>query len=161
MLAGERFSDRPASVCPMIAAILRAYNDLTVDRLRADLYRYAADAVGTRADPRLQGRRAEASLAWAASMRAERRRSRRRRRRQAAEPGPEDGPDEIAFYVVSSIARKHTDQSHAAMLDLLDRLIAMAPELGPVSVFRDVVEQLADAVEDSRRHEQLLVAELG
>ena len=28
MLAGERFSDHPQSVCPVIAGFLRAYNDL-------------------------------------------------------------------------------------------------------------------------------------
>jgi hypothetical protein len=27
MLAGERFTDRPKSVCPVIAAFLRGYND--------------------------------------------------------------------------------------------------------------------------------------
>ena len=49
MLAGEDFTDRPASVCPVIAAFLRAYNDAIDDRRRQDLYRYASAAVGTRA----------------------------------------------------------------------------------------------------------------
>ena len=38
MLAGERFSDRPRSVCPVIAAFLRSYNDQVDDRRRQDLY---------------------------------------------------------------------------------------------------------------------------
>ena len=49
MLAGEDFTDRPASVCPVIAAFLRAYNDAIDDRRRQDLYRFASAAVGTRA----------------------------------------------------------------------------------------------------------------
>jgi len=49
MLAGEDFTDRPASVCPVIAAFLRAYNDAIDDRRRQDLYRYASAAVGTQA----------------------------------------------------------------------------------------------------------------
>jgi hypothetical protein len=48
MLAGEKFSDRPKSVCRVIASFLRAYNDaLDVER-RQDLYRCAAQVVGTR-----------------------------------------------------------------------------------------------------------------
>jgi hypothetical protein len=42
MLAGEPFSDRPASVCPVIAGFMRAYNDRIDDERRQDLYRYAA-----------------------------------------------------------------------------------------------------------------------
>ena len=49
MLAGEDFTDRPASVCPVIGAFLRAYHDAIDDRRRQDLFRYASAAVGTRA----------------------------------------------------------------------------------------------------------------
>jgi hypothetical protein len=48
LLAGERFSDHPRSVCPVIAVVLRGYNDGADEHRRQDLYRYAADAVGTR-----------------------------------------------------------------------------------------------------------------
>ena len=65
MLAGDRFGDRPVSVCPVIGAILRAYNDNVDDRRRQDLYRFAADAVGTRRDYRVQRHRADAALDWA------------------------------------------------------------------------------------------------
>jgi hypothetical protein len=58
MLAGEEFSDRPASVCPVLAAFLRAYNDAVDDRRRQDLYRYASAAVGTRASAEVTRRRA-------------------------------------------------------------------------------------------------------
>jgi hypothetical protein len=50
MLAGERFSDHPRSVCPVIGAFLRVYNDRVDDTRRQDLYAYAAEAVGTRGD---------------------------------------------------------------------------------------------------------------
>jgi hypothetical protein len=50
MLAGERFSDHPRSVCPVIGAFLRSYNDQVDDERRQDLYEYAAEAVGTRSD---------------------------------------------------------------------------------------------------------------
>ena len=48
MLAGERFSDHPKSVCRVIASFLRSYNDAIDDQRRRDLYRCAADVVGTR-----------------------------------------------------------------------------------------------------------------
>src|SRR5204862_5536168 len=48
MLAGEPFTDHPRAVCPVIAVVLRGYNDGTDEDRRQDLYRYASDAVGTR-----------------------------------------------------------------------------------------------------------------
>jgi hypothetical protein len=56
MLAGERFSDHPAAVCPVIAAFLRTYNDLVEDDRRQELYAYASLAIGTR-DRRARRRR--------------------------------------------------------------------------------------------------------
>jgi hypothetical protein len=48
MLAGERFSDHPRSVCPVLAMVLRAYNDGIDDERRQDLYAYASIVVGSR-----------------------------------------------------------------------------------------------------------------
>ena len=62
MLAGEPFTDRPAAVCPVVAAYLRAYNDAVDDRRRQDLYGYAAAAVGTRAPADVTRRRAQRCL---------------------------------------------------------------------------------------------------
>jgi hypothetical protein len=62
MLAGEPFTDRPASVCPVIGAFLRSYNDAIDDRRRQDLYRYASAAVGSRASAEVTRRRAERCL---------------------------------------------------------------------------------------------------
>src|SRR5205085_6126375 len=65
MLAAERFSDRPKSVCPSIAALLRGYNDNIDNRRRSDLYRYAAEAAGTRRNYETQERRGKVAMAWA------------------------------------------------------------------------------------------------
>src|SRR3977135_2923920 len=73
MLAGERFSDRPSSVCPVVGALVRAYNDAVDARRRKDLYRFAADAVGTRGDFTLQRKRAELALDYVRECRRPRR----------------------------------------------------------------------------------------
>ena len=59
MLAGEPFSDHPASVCPVVGSLLRAYNDSIDDTRRQDLYRYAAKVVGSRVPAELEQRRIE------------------------------------------------------------------------------------------------------
>ena len=56
MLVGEPFTDRPRSVCPIIGAFLRRYNDGIDDASRNDLYRFASDAIGTRDEALLQVR---------------------------------------------------------------------------------------------------------
>jgi hypothetical protein len=65
MLGDEPFSDRPASVSPVIAAFLRSYNDHVDLVRREDLYRYAAVVVGTRGDEAMERLRAETCLRWA------------------------------------------------------------------------------------------------
>ena len=65
MLAGERFSDRPRSVSPVIAAFLRGYNDLVDERRRQDLIRYAAEAVGTAASEEVEHARVRRLVQWA------------------------------------------------------------------------------------------------
>lgn len=62
MLAGERFSDRPRCVDPVIAAFLRGFNDRLADRARQRLYPYAALAVGTRGGRRSRHTRRRACL---------------------------------------------------------------------------------------------------
>jgi hypothetical protein len=47
MLAGDRFSDRPATASRVIAAFLRTYNDGIDDERRRDLYPLASLIVGT------------------------------------------------------------------------------------------------------------------
>jgi hypothetical protein len=50
VLAGEPFNDHPKSVCPVIAAFVRTYNDRVDAQRRQDLVPYAARIVGTRGD---------------------------------------------------------------------------------------------------------------
>jgi hypothetical protein len=163
MLAGERFGDRPVSVCPVIGAILRAYNDNVDERRRQDLYRFAADAVDTRRDYHSQRRRADVALAWAAD------RYRRRGSKLPGSPDPEGMRDEIAYYVVGSLAGRGCrgrwpDEEHRAMLGLLDELIEIDREraLRPViaaPLIRDLVEQVAESVEHGGGNEQISFTE--
>ena len=81
MLAGEDFTDRPASVCPVIAAFLRAYNDAIDDRRRQDLYRYASAAVGTQASTAVTRARARRCVEELRALRAIQRSGRGRWRR--------------------------------------------------------------------------------
>ena len=65
MLAGERFSDHPQCVCPVIAGFLRGYNDLLPDGQHDELYPYATLVVGTARSMRIRRRRARRLLQWA------------------------------------------------------------------------------------------------
>jgi hypothetical protein len=65
MLAGERFSDRPKSVCPVIAGFLRGYNDLLPEGDEDELYAYAARVVGTGSSRPVRRDRARRLLEWA------------------------------------------------------------------------------------------------
>lgn len=125
MLAGEPFSDRPASVCPVIAGFMRAYNDRVDDERRQDLYRYAAEVVGTRAAPDVEHTRERRCLEWAETMR----RQRPRPLRWIARGGSTAvdrrlGLDAAGTYAARSI-RRHGDRTHSAALELVDELIAM------------------------------------
>src|SRR4051812_49771741 len=51
MLAGERLTDHPRSVCPTIAALLRGYNDGIDAGRRQSLKYYAAASLGTAGGP--------------------------------------------------------------------------------------------------------------
>jgi hypothetical protein len=69
MIAGEPFSDRPASVCPVIAAFLRAYNDSLPAYERDELYPYAAAVVGSAGPAATTRQRARAMRLWVADRR--------------------------------------------------------------------------------------------
>jgi hypothetical protein len=148
MLAGERFTDRPGSACPVIGAILRAYNDNTGESHRQDLYRYASEIVGSRASFELQHSRAAVALAWARARYADRTRLRRR----PAEPDPDWSPDLIAEYVIRALGRRVSAEDHAAMLGLIDELIALGGE-------RKLIEHLPEPVEDRGGRHEVLVSE--
>jgi len=64
MLAGERFSDHPRSVCPVIASFMRTLNDELEDDRRQELLPYGSAIVGSRGPRALRTRRARLCLAW-------------------------------------------------------------------------------------------------
>ena len=65
MLAGEPFSDRPRSVCPVIAGFLRSYNDLLPEGEHRHLYPLAALVVGSASTWPVRRRRALRLAEWA------------------------------------------------------------------------------------------------
>lgn len=125
MLAGEPFSDRPTSVCPVVAGFLRAYNDRIDDERRQDLYGYAAEVVGSRAGADVERERERRCLVWAEEMRRQRPRPLRWVTRTT--PASVDrrlGLDAAGTYAARSI-RRHGDRTHASALALVDELLAM------------------------------------
>jgi hypothetical protein len=126
MLAGEPFSDRPATVCPVIAGFMRAYNDRVDDERRQDLYRYAAEVVGSRTTrSEVEQARERRCLEWADVMRRQRPRPLRWMARGGS--GSVDrrlGLDAAGTYAARSI-RRHGDRTHEAALALMDELLAM------------------------------------
>jgi hypothetical protein len=132
MVAGERFSDRPRSVSPVIAAFLRGYNDLVDDRRRQDLIRYASEVVGTAASEKVELARIKRLVEWADE-----------RWGQSPRPSvvgsfglfwarrlPPTDPDSAGVYAIRSIHRGN-GRVHGHALALIDELIAMGDQ-GPV-----------------------------
>jgi len=130
MLAGEPFSDHPASVCPVIGSCLRAYNDWIDDDRRQDLYRYAAQVVGTRASQDVQRARAERVTAWIGDT------TRRRWTRFVLVRGmfalmlwPQ--PDDLGSRMVQAVARRRRG-SHREVLELVDELLSIGNQQRPL-----------------------------
>jgi hypothetical protein len=135
MLANEPFTDHPRSVSRPIAAFLRMYNDALDDRRRQDLYRYAAAAVGTAADLRVEQLRAQRLLVWADERRALRRTIFDRLRRHKNRAQGASDPEAAARYAAESV-RRVSDTMHERVLALVDDLIAIGsmhghPAVGP------------------------------
>lgn len=126
MLAGEPFTDHPASACPVIASFLRAYNDSIDDDRRQDLYAYAATVVGSRASIGVQRARVERLAEWAFDMQRRHWTSRyvpmARLRMSSLRRQP--SAHAIGTYAVRTIPR-HTDETHAEALALLEELLAV------------------------------------
>jgi hypothetical protein len=130
MLAGEPFTDHPASVCPVIGSCLRAYNDWIDDDRRQDLYRYAAKVVGTRAPQDVQRARAERVTAWIGDT------ARRRWTRFVLVRGmfalmlwPQ--PDDLGSRMVQAVARGRRG-SHREVLELIDDLLSIRAQQRPL-----------------------------
>ncbi len=114
MLAGERFSDSPRAVCPVLATVLRGYNDGIDDVRRQHLYRYAAAAVGTR-DRRARRRHAEVFMRFFAgrALRLPRLFTYSRLR--------------VLGIAARDYARSADDEAHRRFCELLDELTGAAP----------------------------------
>jgi len=132
MLAGEPFSDHPVSVCPVIGAFLRAYNDSIDDRRRQDLYVYASKVVRSRSSAEVQSIRIEHLTEWACEMLRRRwsrflspfgARAMARSRRRSI--------DQVGARAVGSIP-KHTNETHLAVLALVDELLEIGAGDGRV-----------------------------
>jgi hypothetical protein len=128
MLSGEPFSDHPPSVCPVIGAFLRVYNDAVDDDWRQDLYGYAARVVDSRSN--------EDVTALRAAHLAERTRQlRKARRRWPLGVGlligfwwtPGFTPD--ASFAVSELVQRGRD-GHLAALALVDEMLAIRANAG-------------------------------
>jgi hypothetical protein len=125
MLAGEPFTDHPIAVCPVIASFLRSYNDSVDERRRQSLYEYASKVVGSRMSASVQRARAERLGQWAEEMQR-RRRTRFMLRSPLRAIGRLRKPpmEAIGTYAVHAISR-HTDETHAAVLELIDELLTI------------------------------------
>ncbi len=125
MLGGEPFSDHPVSVCPVIGAFLRRYNDAIDDRQRCDLYRYAAKVVESRASAGVEHARADRLHAWTVELRQRRRTwSLVPRSWSAAASANLRDPEGKADRAIREVAR-HRGRIHREVLALVDELLAI------------------------------------
>jgi hypothetical protein len=120
-LAGERFSDHPRSVSPVIGGLLRSYNDAIDDVRRQALLRYAALVVGTRAAPETELVRARRCVAWAAERSGRRPSGWRLLLARLHRPG-------AAGACAAECVRGGRDEDLTALRGLLDELIGPVPE---------------------------------
>lgn len=127
MLAGERFSDRPRCVSPVVAAYLRTYNDLIGDGHRHDLYRVAAKVVGSRVSERAELLRAEHARRLALELAGER----TGWRRWLPWPDPRSIGLESAGDALADAVVRLGPSGHARAMALVDELLwGVAPTLG-------------------------------
>jgi len=143
MLAGERFSDHPACVSPVVAALLRTYNDRVADEWRQTLYGYAAKVVGTRDAEAIERARARVCAGWMREILERDRRLLWWRWRIALEARRVDGltpqgTGRAAGVLAAMLVRRDGEAGHVRVLALLERLVAMprAQEPGRRSVIR-------------------------
>jgi hypothetical protein len=127
MLANEPFSDHPRSVSPVIAGLLRTYNDGVDDERRQDLYRFASEAVGTRAAEWVEADRARLALQWADEQYERTRRGLTKLLPRATFTHCPDGAHAgaIAGRVAVKLVARGRPGAHAAALELVERLIAV------------------------------------
>lgn len=120
MLAGESFTDRPSCVDPVIGGLLRAYNDSVDGERRQDLYRLAAEVVGSASTLEVERARAARCLSFATEHRTRSRWGRRRPPALAAHLGS-DAPGVLA---VRSLGRID-EHAHNTLMDFVGELLAL------------------------------------
>jgi hypothetical protein len=163
MLAREPFTDRPQSVCRIIAAFLRPYNDGAGDR-RQELYRCAADIVGTRGTDAVERQRIARCNAvfdefaapglngvWHRLLQYPLSPG-RLRRMVAAEPLREFYLDQYGFGL-AALLQRHGDAGHERALALVDELVAIGPEHHPDRVMRLAADGRSMATSPILAHE--------
>jgi len=126
MLAGEPFSDRPQTACPVIGAFLRSYNDAVDDERRQRLYRCAAAVIGTRATPEIERARMERCVETLADLEARRPRLRRWLSRSSTPvlPLSSIALERMAVRLARALQRDR-DGGHDRAMALFEELIAM------------------------------------
>jgi hypothetical protein len=134
LLSGEPFGDAPHSVCPVLAGFLRGYNDRLDHARRQDLIRFAAEAVGTRADSGVEAARARRCLEFALTIRRCRHRGTRRflvRRLWHAGSAAQVEPAErihAAGYLTACMLRRIDADTHRRAPALVADLIALGAD---------------------------------
>lgn len=123
MLASEPFSDHPISVCPVIGAFLRTYNDSVEDGRRQDLYAYASKVVGSRSSEAVERERQAHLERWTKDVRRHRHR-RLRLPRWLGLMCAGAATDIQAAIAVYEVTRQGND-GHARALALIDDLLAI------------------------------------
>jgi hypothetical protein len=146
MLAGEPFTDHPASACPVIGSFLRAYNDSLDDDRRQDLYAFAARIVGSRASINVQRARIDRLAGWAFEMQRRQWTSRYLPLGRLRMAGLRRQPSAhaVGTFAVRAIP-KHTEATHREVLKLLDELLAVGTPPRPKRA-PDVAEELPPAL---------------
>lgn len=125
MLAGESFSDHPASVCPVIGSFLRAYNDRVDNQRRQDLYAYASKVVGSRASWSVAQARTDRLNHWIGEIEQPRHWTRFLLAgvRQMLTNAPH--PDDVGSRAVHAISSR-SERTHKKVLALIDELLAIS-----------------------------------
>lgn len=137
MLAGEPFSDRPATASPVIAALLRCFNDAVRSGRRQRLYPLAALVVGTCGEGDLERRRLDRCLQVAAEVRA----LRPVRCLLKPVPSADDGtPLDVIAWRVVRILRSAGDMGEARTVALVEELAAMGRRPQPATSLRTWAE---------------------
>src|SRR3954451_12974292 len=116
MLAGERFSDHPRTVCPVIAAFLRTYNDLLPDPERDSLYPCAAQVVGSASSRAVRRRRTVRLLEWTGVRDPD---------RPPRRLMPLPDRDQVVAVAARAAFRHGPERRAAVVTELLDELVAI------------------------------------